>query len=208
MEGKFSNTLGTLADYLPPSAAKERAIEKVRHYLHRLQNDPPDKLKMLLGIEAQVASLYFATWRELKINWKSSKRYPIPDEWKSFYSRGSLKMMNKGGANIFATHPVNAMLNYVYTVLLGQTQLQVIADGYDPMLGVIHTRSRSQHGPPRPSFAIDMMEPMRPVVDRVVLKLIAEETFSGADFDLQRDGVVRVNPELVRSLSRQIIADG
>ena len=203
MEGKLANTLGTLADYLSPSAAKERAIEKIRLYLHRLQNDPPNKLKMLLGIEAQVASLYFAAWRELKINWKTSRRYPIPNEWRSFYSRGSLKMKNKGGANIFATHPVNAMLNYAYTVLLGQTQLQVIADGYDPMLGVIHTRSRSQHGPPRPSFAIDMMEPMRPVVDRVILKLVAEERFSGADFDLQSNGVVRLNPELARIIAQR-----
>jgi CRISPR-associated protein Cas1 len=33
------------------------------------------------------------------------------------------------------------------------------------------------------------MEPLRPVVDRAPLKLIAEETFSGADFQLQSDGV-------------------
>ena len=116
-------------------------------------------------------------------------------------------MKNKGGANIFATHPINAMLNYTYTVLLGQTQLQVIADGYDPMLGVIHKRSRSLHGPPRPSFAIDMMEPMRPVVDRVILKLVEEETFMGADFDLQSDGVVRVSPELIRSVARLVLLD-
>ena len=38
------------------------------------------------------------------------------------------------------------------------------------------------------------MEPHRPVVDRGILKLIREEAFSGADFDLQSDGVVRVGP--------------
>ena len=176
------------------------ALEKIRLYAHRLQNDPPNKLKTLLGIEAQSASLFFAAWRELQIKWKASKRYPIPDEWRSFYSRQSLAVLNKGGANIFATHPINAMLNYVYTVLLGQMQLKAIADGYDPMLGVIHTRRRSSYGPPRPGFAIDIMEPMRPVVDRVILKLVAEETFSGADFDLQSDGVVRANPTLLRSI--------
>ncbi len=96
------------------------------------------------------------------------------------------------------------MLNYAYTVLLGQTQLKVIADGYDPMLGVIHKRSRSQYGPPRPGFAIDTMEPERPVVDRLVLNLIRERTFTGADFDLQSDGVVRVNPELARLVSSRI----
>ena len=41
------------------------------------------------------------------------------------------------------------------------------------------------------------MEPQRPVVDRGILKLIQEHTFSGADFMLQPDGVVRVNLELI-----------
>ncbi len=48
------------------------------------------------------------------------------------------------------------------------------------------------------SFALDLREPYRPVVDRGILKLIREETFSWADFDLQSDGVVRVG--LVRRL--------
>jgi len=52
-----------------------------------------------------------------------------------------------------------------------------------------------------PTFALDLMEPLRPVVDRAVLKLIAEETFSGADFQLQSDGVCRLNPELARRVS-------
>ena len=200
MKDKLANTLETLSGYLPESTARDRALEKIRLYAHRLQNDPPDKLKVLLGIEAQSASLYFAAWRELQINWKASKRYPIPDVWRNFYSRKSHAVSTKGGANIFATHPINAMLNYIYTVLLGQMQLKAIADGYDPMLGVIHTRRRSSYGPPRPSFAIDIMEPMRPVVDRTVLKLVTEETFTGADFDLQSNGVVRVNSELIKTL--------
>ena len=202
MKAKLANTLETLTGYLQESTARDRALEKIQLYAHRLQNDPPDKLKTLLGIEAQTASLYFAAWRELKIKWKASKRYPIPDEWRSFYSRKSHAIRTKGGGNVFATHPINAMLNYVYAVLLGQMQLKAIADGYDPMRGVIHARKRSSYGPPRPGFAIDIMEPMRPVVDRVVLTLVAEETFSGADFDIQSNGVCRLNPDL----SREVVA--
>lgn len=48
------------------------------------------------------------------------------------------------------------------------------------------------------SFELDLMEPMRPVIDRGVLQLISEETFTGADFVLQSDGVCRLNPELAR----------
>jgi|TARA_B110000438_G_scaffold80663_1_gene80620 CRISPR-associated protein Cas1 len=45
------------------------------------------------------------------------------------------------------------------------------------------------------------MEPQRPVVDRSILKLVQEHSFSGADFMLQQDGVVRVNPELVKQIA-------
>jgi CRISPR-associated protein Cas1 len=48
------------------------------------------------------------------------------------------------------------------------------------------------------------LEPHRPVVDRGILKLIAEETFSGADFDLQSDGIVRINPKLAKALGSAI----
>ena len=194
------NTLQTLEGYFAQSPARKRAIEKITLYLSKLTDEPPEKLKSLLGIEAQVASLYFATWRTLEIKWKGTSRNPIPDEWREFYSRQSLAVLNKGGSNIRATHPINAMLNYVYTVLLGRMQIEAIADGYDPMLGVIHKRARSNFGPIRPGFAIDIMEPHRPVVDRAVLKLVRGETFSPMDFELQSDGVVRLNPELARML--------
>jgi|SRR6516165_4762975 len=47
-----------------------------------------------------------------------------------------------------------------------------------------------------PGFALDHMEPMRPVVDRAVLHLLDSVTFTGADFSIQHDGVCRMNPEL------------
>ena len=52
-----------------------------------------------------------------------------------------------------------------------------------------------------PAFALDHMEPMRPVVDRAVLQLIQENTFAGADFSIQHDGVCRLNPELARRVA-------
>ena len=44
------------------------------------------------------------------------------------------------------------------------------------MIGVMHDQ-REKHKDNTPSFALDLVEPMRPVVDRLILKLIAEETF-------------------------------
>src|SRR5688572_30603160 len=81
-------------------------------------------------------------------------------------------------------------------MLMARTQVQLIAGGYDPTIGILHGRE-SERGT-YPAFALDRMEPMRPVVDRAVLDLIADTTFSGADFTIQRDGVCRLNPELAR----------
>ena len=205
---KLANALATLQDFVPPSSERDTAEKKTAAYLDKLRTNPPSSLKALLGMEAQAASVYFMAWRALEMKWKASKRYPIPKEWHHFQARTSDAISSKGGANIFATHPINAMLNYAYGVLLAQVQLQAIADGYDPMLGVVHTRSRSSYGPPRPGFALDLMEPHRPVVDRVVLGLVRDEVFSGADFLLQSDGVVRLGPELARRVASTLSAQG
>lgn len=108
--------------------------------------------------------------------------------------------------NFGTSHPVNAMLNYAYAVLLTKMKIQAIADGYDPMIGILHDQ-RHKEKDLTPSFALDLMEPRLPVVDRVLLKLIAEETFSGADFDIQSNGVCRVNPELAKLISASAMTD-
>jgi CRISPR-associated protein Cas1 len=50
------------------------------------------------------------------------------------------------------------------------------------------------------AFALDHMEPMRPVVDRGVLQLI-QEKFTGADFSIQHDGAGGLNSELARRVA-------
>jgi CRISPR-associated protein Cas1 len=92
------------------------------------------------------------------------------------------------------------MLNYAYGVLMARTQVRLIAEGYDPTIGVLHDRE-SDRGT-YPAFALDRMEPMRPVVDRAVLDLMSSTTFAGADFSIQPDGVCRLNPELARRVAQ------
>ena len=54
-------------------------------------------------------------------------------------------------------------------------------------------------------LALNRVEPMRPVVDRAILDLVNTETFTGADFSIQHDGVCRLNPELARRVVRQAV---
>ncbi|WP_018149234.1 CRISPR-associated endonuclease Cas1 [Henriciella marina] len=197
---KLEAALVTLRDCLPASADRSRAIEATSACLEFIESGRADKTQKLRGQEGKAAYWYWRAWHPLDINWKAAKQFPIPEEWRTFTARSSVNSSKKE-PNRNASHPINAMLNYVYTALLTQTKIKAIADGYDPMIGVMHNQ-REKNKDNTPSFALDLMEPMRPVVDRVILKLIAEETFSGADFDLQSDGVVRVNPVLVKTLVR------
>lgn len=62
--------------------------------------------------------------------------------------------------------PINAMLDYGYTVLRGHSMRAVLASGLTPALGLFH-KSRSN------SFALadDLIEPFRPAVDLTVARL-------------------------------------
>jgi len=79
-------------------------------------------------------------------------------------------------------------------------QIRLIVEGYDPTIGIMHEK-KALRGI-NPGFALDHMEPMRPVVDRAVLQLIDTMTFTGADFSIQHDGVCRMNPELARRVAQ------
>ena len=96
-----------------------------------------------------------------------------------------------------ASHPVNAILNYAYAVLQSQVQIRLVAEGYDPMLGIMHSDREGA-----PAFVFDMMEPERPKVDRAVLAFLKSEALHPADFTIREDGVVRLNPELARRVAQ------
>jgi CRISPR-associated protein Cas1 len=80
-------------------------------------------------------------------------------------------------------------------VLQSQVQIRAVADGYDPMLGIMHYDRDGA-----PAFVFDLMEPERPKVDRAVLSFLKSEALHPADFMIREDGVVRLNPELARTV--------
>jgi len=202
---KAHNTLTTLEECLPRGPLWDRACKNIDSQTKALKKYPPRTFASLLGIEGSIAADYFRVWSGLSIKWKPLRRHPTPKDWSTYRSRVALRhgirlRADGGGYNRGATHPVNAMLNYAYAVLIAQTQIRLIAEGYDPTIGVMHEK-RALRGI-NPGFALDHMEPMRPVVDRAVLQLIDTVTFTGADFSIQHDGVCRMNPELARRVAQ------
>jgi CRISPR/Cas system-associated endonuclease Cas1 len=100
-----------------------------------------------------------------------------------------------------ASHPVNAMLNYAYAVKLAHMQIQAIADGYDPTIGIMHHGRRG-----KPAFIFDLIETERPKLDAAVLTFIQGRSFSAADFILRPDGVCRLSPQLARMVAGLVSA--
>jgi CRISPR-associated protein Cas1 len=55
----------------------------------------------------------------------------------------------------------------------------------------------------QPAIVFDLMEPLRPIVDRSMLQFVQAHTFHAADFTIRSDGVCRLNqPELVPTRGR------
>lgn len=159
---KLDAALETLGNHLPKSDNQSAAIVVTEKALAELPK--AESLSALLGIEGKAANAYWRSWHGIELRWKAKTRYPIPDEWRVFRSRSSV--LNNGKLkNLHASNPVNAMLNYAYAVLLTQMRIKAIAEGYDPMLGILHDQ-RTKRKEMSPSFALDLMEPFRPVVDR------------------------------------------
>ena len=80
--------------------------------------------------------------------------------------------------------------------------MQVIAEGYDPNIGYLHSY-RSD----RPTLVFDLMCPQRPIVDRAILKFLQSYTFHPADFTIQPDGVCGFNPEMAGRVVSGPVAD-
>lgn len=192
---KLVASIETLERFIPPSKFQEQAINAAQGCLDFIKRGDADTSSKLLGQEGKAAAAYWRAWQGVDMKWRATSRHPIPDEWRTYLSRSSI-ITGVKPKNWNAAHPINAMLNYAYAALLTKMKIQAICDGYDPIIGILHDQ-RHKEKDVTASFALDLMEPHRPVVDRGILKLIREETFSGADFDLQSDGVVRVGPGLV-----------
>ena len=82
--------------------------------------------------------------------------------------------------------PVNALLSFLYTLLVHDCRSALEVVGLDPAVGFLH-RER----PGRPSLALDLMEELRPVfADRLALSLINRQQLSADDFETSVSGAV------------------
>jgi CRISPR-associated protein Cas1 len=150
-------------------------------------------LEDLLQIEARAAAAYFRHFKGIEIRWIKTERFPVPESWYEIGSRAALS------SNKNARHPANAMLNYAYRVLESDTLLAATSLGLDPYSGFLHVDKKG-----RASLVYDLMEPLRPQVDRKLIEMIRSRSLSAGDFFLHPSGVVRLNPKLATYLASEI----
>lgn len=129
-------------------------------------------LERIRGLEGAAAGAYFGAFDHLL-------RQQKPDF--TFRERSRRPPLDR----------INALLSFVYTLLVHDCRSALEGVGLDPAVGFLH-RDR----PGRPSLALDLMEELRPVIaDRVVLSLVNLRLIAARGFVTSETGAVEMDDE-------------
>jgi len=145
-------------------------------------------------IESSAGRNYWQTWARVAPRFERGFAKAIPEHWHVAGPRTS--WVDRKRARKAAT-PVHAVLNYTYAILEVEATIAAHKLGFDPSLGLMHADQRY-----RGSLAADLMEPVRPVADELVLDLFEAHELRRGDIFENREGVCRVGPPIARRLAQ------
>ncbi len=146
----------------------KEASQALTNIINQLKN--PEDLDTIRGREGDGAKRYFAVFQHLIVAQKDQFR---------FTHRNRRPPLD----------PVNALLSFLYTLLVHDISSSSEAVGLDPAVGFLH-RDR----PGRPGLALDILEEMRaPLADRLALSLINRKQIKPEDFSRSESGAVLLN---------------
>ncbi len=151
----------------------------------------------ILDAESRAAAEYFTAWAgRIHVSF-AGRPTRIPDHWRTFTARAT--PLSTSRANRKAVDPINALLNYGYALGEAEARRACAALGLDPALGVLH-----QDKPNRDSLALDLLEPLRPIIERTVLDLITRRRFGPVDFIETPDGRCRLTETVTHPLAESM----
>jgi CRISPR-associated endonuclease Cas1 len=142
--------------------------------------------------EAMAAAVYWSALSTVSIRFARRDVDRVPAHWTALGPRSSPLT----GSPRLAANPINTILNYVYAILEAEASIAARVVGLDPGLGVLHADQNN-----RDSLSADLMEPIRPVVDRAVFDLLGRRPFAADDFHETAQGVCRLTSRLARELA-------
>lgn len=133
------------------------AIEELAaRYLPQKRDDNITLKKHILFFEAFAASHY---WQII------GKSLPEPYKFSNRVKR-------------FPNDCFNASINYLYGMLRNQVESSVLSIGLDPALGIMH-----RDGYKMPSLVFDLMEPFRPIMDRLLIMAFMQGEIESNSFE-------------------------
>lgn len=151
-----------------------RMAEMIASYRDRVS--AAETVKHMLELEGWAARDYFSAWTDsVAVNWDAPSVARVPVNWLGYQSRGTLTNKSKDRRN--ASDPVNALLNYAYTLGYAECRIACVAYGLDPRLGYLHADKTG-----RDSLALDVLETIRPAIDAYIVSLIRSRVFSYQHF--------------------------
>ena len=157
-----------------------RGEEKPERLLIDMKREADKALKArsiqeLLGIEGLAAARYFSEFRNLIRQDGDSSSFAF-----DFTKRNRRPPQD----------PINALLSYAYTLLVKAWTVTLSGIGLDPYRGFYH---QPRYG--RPSLALDLMEPFRPLIaESAVIQAINNGEIRPTDF-ISAAGAVAMSPE-------------
>lgn len=134
-----------------------------------------DRIESLLGVEGTAARLYFQAFSRML---KTSDALPGGDF--SFEGRNRRPPRDA----------VNALLSFLYSMLVKECLGTLVGVGFDPYMGVLH---RPQFG--RPALALDLAEEFRPLIAESIAITVINTGELGSRHFLSRGNAVTLSDE-------------
>jgi CRISP-associated protein Cas1 len=152
----------------PPEVVS--AAEALGNRLPEIQR--AESLDELRGYEGECAAIYFGVFSLLFVAQSEDFEFP-------------------GRSKRPPLDPANALLSFIYAILVNDIRSALETTGLDPQVGFLH-QLRSG----RPSLALDIMEEFRAYLgDRVMLNLINLKQVTKKDFEKRESGEVRISDD-------------
>lgn len=175
--GKLRNTrqviMRTARETEEPET-RESLVEVARYLAMYVRKLPMVKeLESLRGLEGDAARRYFGI---LSLLIKPSARENF-----EFSGRNRRPPRDR----------FNALISFLYALVLSDCRAALESVGLDPQLGFLHVVR-----PGRPALALDLLEEFRaPIADRLALTLVNRGQLQAKDFDTREGGAVLLNDE-------------
>jgi len=157
-----------------------------------------DSLAYCRDLEAQASNVYFGAWAgTVRCQFAERDQAKIPPHWNGFAVRRS--PLGRGATPRNTADPINALCNYSYALAEAECRLALQIVGLDPGMGIVHTDVKA-----RDSLALDLLEPLRPLVERHILQLLQRRHFRWSDLHETRQGGCRLLAPLTHYLAEAI----